>query len=814
MTATDSLANGAARGREDRRRAGTVALAQFTVTIFLSALLLFSIQPMFAKMVLPTLGGSPSVWAVSMVFFQATLLAGYAYADALNRWAKPNVAVLLHLVVLMVALLALPIALPAFASQPVEGAPYAWLIAVLAFGVGLPFFAVSANAPLLQSWFRETGHKHAEDPYFLYGASNLGSLIALLSYPIVIEPLIGASAQAAFWSAGYVALTVAIAASGYVVLRSQNDSRSGGMLSELQKTADARDASMLGFDTAKQSATDASTPQNAVAAPSVQDRLWWIALAFVPSALLVAFTTFITTDIASVPFLWVLPLALFLGTFSIVFCAKPVIPHRWLLKAQPYLVAVTLFGFAMLPTMIAATMAVALLAFLGATLTCHRELYLRRPDARLLTRFYLWMSLGGVLGGMFSALFAPLAFSSPLEFPLLLIAGLALMPGFWPTKHKTLDLGFVAIVLIGGLIAYFLLDQMVSDGAASVSGWRKMTLIGLGITALVFARDGLLQAACLAAIIGVSLIPIDGRGTVEQTRNFYGVLRVSNSADGAFRILRHGTTIHGAERLADDAGNPLAAPIAGTYYAADGPMSQVLAGGRAHHKAAAGADPFRVGVVGLGIGAMSCYKQPGETWRYFEIDADVARFATDPKLFRMMDHCDPDADIVLGDARLTLQNETPHSFDYLQIDAFSSDAIPVHLLTREALQLYLDRVADTGVLIFHVSNRHMNLAPVIAANLATLPGYHAVRIVDEPAAPSLDHASSEVVVVSRDAAALTMARSLSGAGPLSSARAQPWTDDFSNILSALTWWQADAKADATSDPAAHTAVVGTPAAPH
>ena len=323
-----------------------LVLATFAITLFASALLLFSVQPMFAKMALPRLGGTPAVWAVSMCFFQAALLAGYCYAHALNRWLKPAHAVQAHLVVLALTYFVLPIGLPAALAEPPEGDAYLWLLSVLALGVGLPFFAVSASAPLLQAWFAATGHEDAKDPYFLYGASNLGSLIALMAYPLVLEPSIGLSAQSHAWSAGFVILAALIATSGAVMLTRR---------AELQETATAA------FDALSHADTKPLT--NA-------QRALWVGLAAIPSGLMVAVTTHITTDVASAPFIWVIPLALFLGTFILVFKDKLAFNYRLATDGLPF----AILALVCLPVHLAGVI-VALAAFFMAAIVCHRELY-------------------------------------------------------------------------------------------------------------------------------------------------------------------------------------------------------------------------------------------------------------------------------------------------------------------------------------------------------------------------------------------------------------------------------------------------------
>ena len=374
----------------------------YTATIFSSALLLFAVQPMLTKMVLPKLGGSPSVWAVSMCFFQGALLLGYCYAFVLNRMASVRGAVVLHSLVLAACCLALPVALPNSAVSLFSGGSYLWLVVVLAMAVGLPFIGIAANAPLLQSWFVRTAHRDAHEPYFLYRASNAGSLVALIGYPVLFEPMLALSTQATMWSVGFVLLALMIALCGAFMLavwRGPTPTHSNSP--ELTRPG----AGPIGWE----------------------HRLAWTGLAFVPSGLLVAFTTYLTTDIASAPFLWVVPLAIYLVTFIIVFRPSHLPGERFLVTVQPFVVAVAILVQSDLGRMVglAAGSAIGLVAFVTTCLVCHRRLYLQRPVAAHLTEFYLWMSLGGVLGGVFAAIVAPQIFSTPSEYPLLLALGLA-----------------------------------------------------------------------------------------------------------------------------------------------------------------------------------------------------------------------------------------------------------------------------------------------------------------------------------------------------------------------------------------------------
>jgi hypothetical protein len=711
-------------------RDGAAVLGLFTCAIFLSALLLFSVQPVVAKMILPKLGGSPSVWAVSMCFFQAVLLAGYCYAHGLNRWAGSRLAPLIHLIVLALAVLV------------------------------LPFFAISANAPLLQAWFARTGHPHASDPYFLYGASNLGSLVALLAYPTVIEPVLGLSHQARVWTEGFLVLGFLISASGLVMLAARSGQTDSG-------------ADLHGAQREPVAWTQ---------------RLTWIGLAFVPSGLLVAFTSYLSTDIASAPFLWVIPLAIFLATFVLVFRDRPVFPHHIVLATQPLLVTLVVLGLSISGKwgwMVASLAGFA--AFIATTLACHKELYDRRPASTHLTEFYLWMSLGGVLGGIFAAILAPQVFNTVYEYPLLLLAGLLCRPGLMAairdrdeTRRASLSaLSWLAVLAVFGIAAAsagFWPERLAERGMG-------LFVIACGILMLLNGSRPLRQAvfAGLMALATLLLPSALNKGHTE--RSFFGVHRVTTSPTGEIRMLMHGTTMHGAQRVKDKDGRTVTDPVPVTYYHPESPMAQGVDAARTATGRTAGG--LRVGIVGLGTGSLSCYARAGEAWRFYEIDPVVAKIARDPSLFSFLSRCQPDADIVIGDARLTLAKEPAAAFDYLVIDAFSSDAVPVHLLTSEAIALYLAKLTPSGIIALHVSNNHLDLVGVAVATAKSVPGTSVALVRHRPDQPGVDQASSHVVFVSRSAAAIAPLAQLKGGKMVDSADMAPWTDDYSDVLTAL-----------------------------
>jgi hypothetical protein len=735
--------------------AGRAAVALYAVTLFSSAVLLFSVQPLFAKMLLPLLGGAPAVWAVSMAFFQVLLLLGYAYAHLLGTWLGLRAGIAVHLTVLAAVWAALPVAVPRGAEPPPGDAAYVWLLGVLGLGVGAPFFALSANSPLLQAWFRRLGHAESADPYFLYAASNAGSLAALLAYPVVLEPLLPLSMQSRTWGIGYVALSALVCGCALLAARSigrpEVPSRTG--------IACAASAGPLGWRL-----------------PAL-----WTSLALVPSGLLVALTTFLTTDLASAPLLWVVPLALYLGTFILAFRERPIPGQTGLVALQPILVAGTLVAAEWrggLSWVAAAVLG--LVAFVVTSLMCHRSLYDRRPPAQHLTAFYLCVALGGALGGLFASLAAPVLFTGVLEFPVFLALGLAAGLALRPERLRA---RWHAVALVITVVAG---PALLLEGAATLGvvalpeDWRLYALLAAtGLISLLFRRPALQIAGALTIVVLSTALP-NAATTVHVTRSFFGTHRVTETGGGQFRLLLHGTTLHGAERVRDKEGRKLPPPpLPLLYYHPRGPLAQGVLLAR---RAAGGSGPLRVGVVGLGAGAMACHARPGETWRFFEIDPAVDRIARDPFLFTFLSSCQPDADIVLGDARLTLVKEPAGSFDYLVIDAFSSDSIPVHLLTLEALKLYLTKLSPHGILALHISNQNLDLPPIVESNIAALDGIAGVYAEGERGQGALP---SQVVLISRDMDALQPALGLPKARPLGAATVRAWTDDFSDVASAF-----------------------------
>jgi hypothetical protein len=740
----------------------------FTLTTFLSALLLFSIQPMFAKMVLPVLGGAPSVWAVAMCFFQAALLAGYCWAHLVIKRLPVATGGLLHLALCLVAFVVLPIGLPAWFGEPPQGEPYLWQLGLFAVAVGLPFLAVSANAPLLQSWFSATGHPQGSDPYFLYAASNLGSLIALLGYPFVLEPAFGLKALSVYWTLGYAALVAALALCFWLVRKLA-----------VRETAAAGSAKIS-------SAPDAR-------APTWSERMAWVGLALIPSALLTAFTTHVTTDVASAPLLWVLPLSLYLLTFVLTFREKPLIPTRLLLWIHLAAVVAALLVLSQTKEegwFLTATTGV--IVFFASAMVAHRTLYEARPDARHLTEFYLWMSLGGALGGLSAALIAPKIFPEVFEYPLLLALSMACRPGAITTEEaKDDDWWLVFVMMVGTVLAIYwvpwafpkitsLVDSAWPQGAATLRGYGSTFLVALlaaGAVLVSWRHPTRQLVAALMMFMTVTWLPSAVRKG-EAERSYFGVYRVMLSNDGEYNILIHGTTLHGAQRVRDEEGNSVADVTPSTYYYENSPMAQSVVLTRERLTDTKG----RYGVIGLGAGSLACHSGDGEDWRFFEIDPVIIGIARDSGRFTYIESCLPKPDIVIGDARLTMTKEADQSFDLLIVDAFSSDAIPVHLMTAESIRLYVAKLKPDGVVLLHISNRYLDLEAVLGATITEVPGAHGLIVSDDSADGTYAQSSSTVGIFAKSEKALEPYRGMKEVRELARGALKPWTDDYSDVL--------------------------------
>lgn len=710
----------------------------FTATIFLSASLLFFVQPLFAKIVLPVIGGAPAVWTTAMLFFQTVLIVGYLYAHLSTRYLPVRVQIVAHVALWALALLFLPPALPNGWRLDASGSIALQTLGLFALGVGAPFALLSSNAPLIQSWYAKSGGPSAEDPYFLYGASNLGSLVALLAFPLLAERYFGAGQIALGFSLGFVVLGAGLASCGAMVF-SRPD--------------------------AQRKATEHSAPL------SVTTMLYWLVLAFVPSSLMLAVTSKISTDVGAVPLVWVIPLALFLLTFVVSFTNRTIFKgHRLTQAAQlATVLALCLFagvGGAHLGVLEAGLLIAAF--FLIAT-WAHRTLYEARPDAAHLTVFYVTMSFGGAAGGLFNSIVAPLIFVDLLEgIATLLVALLLTFQGMLRLSPGALvrGLGFGALIGLS-------LTAIALWWAVPPLGLPLLMVAGLGVL-LVIARtpfNAFAVAAALVTLLPAWLAGQDNR--LFADRSFFGLHQVLNR-DGA-RLYSNGTTVHGAQILTEFGKDR---PQPTSYYHPAGPMGQVMASD-------IGQGAARVGIVGLGVGSLACYAQPGQDWHFYEIDAMVDRVARDAALFTYLSSCTPDAPTHLGDARVVLQDQTNVTFDVLVIDAYSSDAVPVHLTTRDAMALYRDRLSETGVLIYHISNRYYDIGLPLARSADDLGLSIWRQLQERPASDDPGYSISDVVMVARDPSHVSAVLDSGLWQVLTSDGGAIWTDDRANPLSIL-----------------------------
>lgn len=682
----------------------------YAVTIFLSAFLLFQIEPIIAKSIVPWFGGSAAVWTTCLLFFQLVLLAGYLYAHGTIRYLRPKMQARLHLGLLAVSLLALHV-LPRAGWKPTgTEEPTRAILLLLLATVGLPYLLLSTTGPLLQAWYatRPPAGKAAAFPYRLYALSNGGSLLALLSYPVAVEPVLTLKQQALVWSVGYALFAVLC---GGVAWRSQ-----GGVRPPSEASEEADDAPAPGWGLS----------------------LVWVGLAAVASTLLLAVTNYLTQNVAAIPFLWVLPLSLYLLTFIVCFGGRG---WRWTPAFGPLpALAVGAMAGALSPELEEVSTGISVLVplFCGGLfvccLLCHGELARLKPPPRHLTQFYLMVSIGGAGGGLFVGLLAPTLFRGSYELPIALAA--------------------CAVVAL--LALYREPGQTVGRQLVQPS---FLVMAGLTVGLMAFLTHTVRQVT-------------DGNRVV--ARNFYGVLRVVDpddpAAEGATRSLANGMINHGEQFL-----DPSRAMTPTTYYGAGSGIGLAI-------KEAQGPGPERVGVIGLGTGTLAAYGRPGDFYEFYDINPLVIRLARTQ--FTFLSRSRAAITVIHGDARLSLERQPPQGFDVLAVDAFSGDAIPVHLLTKEAFALYFRHLKPGGVLAVHVSNRYLALSPVVAQGARAL-GLEA-RTVSSGADESEDTADAEWVLVSarpdffrspllKDAAA----------APETRPGLRAWTDDYSNLYSIL-----------------------------
>jgi hypothetical protein len=730
-----------ASGAPRTRRATWAVPALFTLTAFVGAGLLFTIQPLVARLLLPAYGGSATVWSTCSLFFQVLLLAGYVYSHVTTTRIPRRLQPWIHGLVLLVPLLVLPLALPADAVPAGDASPVGWLLRTLVVMIGLPFVVLSTTGPLLQRWYSWSDGPRADDPYFLFAASNVGSFGGLLAYPFLIEPHFSLQMQRFGFTWGFILFALLTVACGVC------------------STLGARP------DPANLAGEGQSHPR-----PSVTTLVRWSAYAFVPSCVMLAVTHHISTDVAPIPLLWIAPLAIYLATFVAAFAVRSFsVPAAWPRAAAGAGLAMTIVApiATGLPLWLTVGLDMALVAVVGYA--AHRLLAADRPSPEHLTTFYLAVAVGGALGGVVNGLVAPLAFDRVLEYPVLVallplvalgarrVAGTVVrVPVLLRTLRAT-ALGLTATAIV--VVAPGLVVESLRWGAGVV-------LLALGLIGLIgwglARKPAAMSLGLLAAVI--LMIVMNDAGVVLRDRTFYGSYTVRSNADQV--DLSHGTTLHGLqlrqESLRDE-------PT--TYYGRNAPLGDLITE----------LDPRRIVAVGLGVGTLAAYGEEGDTISFLEIDPAVADIAEDPRYFSFLSDSDADVDVRIGDGRLLMEGLPDEGYDLVVLDAFSSDAIPVHLLTQEAFTLYADRVAAGGAIAVHVSNRHFDLVPVVAAARAHLGWAGAVGRGGE----GIGVRPSTWVVLSPERALVDALLPSERWEPLDLGNTVEWTDDYSSILTVL-----------------------------
>ncbi len=676
----------------------------FALTILVSAFLVFQVQPVISKFILPWFGGSPAVWTTCLLFFQVVLFAGYAYAHAATRYLRPTTQGIIHIALIMVALFVLPIT-PSATWKPTDASDPTWrILTLLAANVGIPYFLLSTTGPLIQAWFaRSTG---GANPYRLYALSNIGSLVALVSYPFVVEPLLGSNWQGRIWSVGFSLFALLC---GYCAWRIWQ-------LRQLECLAPL---------------AAASTDER----PTWGARLTWLLYAAVPSIMLLAMTNHVCQDVAAIPFLWVLPLGLYLVSFIICFEKEHWYSPRWCGPATA-LAVLAVCGVMVFNQMLHLWLEVGvyMLALFLICILCHGELVRRKPTVHYLTSFYLMTSAGGALGGIAVALVAPLLFTGYFELNL-------------------------------GLTVCYALALIASAAGFGKQVWRPASRWALASGAAAFL--GLLFVVrAQASAVAIDMLAV--------TRDFYGVICVDeydrHDPVEHRRFMRHGRILHGMQYLSSE--RELEPTI---YY------TESTGVGRAIRTLQEQKPSIRVGIVGLGTGTLATYGRPGDVFRYYEISPEVLRLAQ--KYFTYLDKSQATIECELGDARLSLEREAPQQFDLLVLDAFSGDAIPAHLLTVESLAIYQRHLSPDGMLAVHISNHHVDLTPVIHG-LAQSGGFTGRRL--ETLDRRFKSAESAAIwaVLARDPKCLAAPR-LSEVGTPLEGRSIVWTDEHSNLFEIL-----------------------------
>jgi len=761
----------------------------FALALFLNGALLFTVQLMVARRLLPRFGGAPAVWVTCAFVFQTLLVLGYAYARLLGSRARPAVQYAVHLLLLAAACLFIPIAFPASEPSADSGNPTLSVIRLLLGAVGVPFFLLSAASPLLQQWFAQTAHPAARDPYFLYSASNLGSLLGLLGYPLGIEPHMGLASQGTAWGTGFLVAVALTALCAGLVWRCRRPSPADAL---------APPSATAGVEPPPETGKDLESPGGSTCrgrAPSGGTLLRWALLAFVPSSLTLGVTSFLSTDVAAFPLAWVIPLTLYLLSFILVFARVGGGLQRWMVRLLPVGLAVLIFaGAPGVGLSVGLTFAIHLLALFLVCMVCHGMLAQARPAPERLGAFYLGLAIGGALGGVFNALVAPVVFPQVFEYPLVLVLAALLLPAGAPqnssraSRWKT-GLGyFGSAAAMAGVTAWMVTKGYPRAILEGLNRWallppdRLAASLAAGTVALLCyaaslpRRRGLFGLCFAAALLTVGGLTERNLDIIRRERSFFGVLTVTREGDGAFHKLYHGNTLHGKQ-----ATDPRYRHLPLSYYHPRGPTGDAFEWLRELRKGR------KIAVVGLGAGVLAAYTGPAQEIDFYEIDPAVIRIARDPACFTFLRDCKASWRTIPGDGRLMLDRAPERYYDLIILDAFSSDAIPVHLLTREAFHVYFSRLRIGGLLLAHISSRYVDLAPVLAG-LAAAEDY-AVRIREDSGDPSISKDSSTWVLLARNERDLRwLAARQAWRAPQPQRGISHWTDDYADPLSVMRFW--------------------------
>ncbi len=721
----------------------------YSFTLLLSALLLFFIQPMVGKMLLPYLGGTPAVWNVCLLFFQSTLLFGYLYAHGLSQ-LKIRTQIFIHLGLMLLPLFLLPIGIPESITNfiPQFGTPAYWLLLVLLLYVGLPFFVVSASAPILQRWFSLSQDAKAKDPYSLYAASNLGSISGLILFPLLAEPKLNLSEQGNLWKILYWILIFLFVAVALWLLKENKTVKSNPI----------------------------EKPDLDIKATKWNQRGLWLFFAFIPSSLMLGVTTYMTTDIAAIPLFWVVPLALYLISFILVFSYWPETLHKFFAVLMPIALSTSIFLLVANEGMqrLWVTAAVFLTTLFIVCLVAHGQLARSRPEVRHLTEFYLWMSLGGVLGGIFNALLAPLLFNSVFELPLIL-AFSGLLFSITSPKVYRWSLGAALAISFSLAATYLVLHYGLEASEQTI----KKVSYGVPIVLILlwYVRPLYFVATGIAIYLIFSVTTKDA-DSIFQKRNFYDVVKINSFEEGWLHSLVHGGTVHGSQRR--DSTENLQIPL--SYYHPTGPLGDII-------DLIKTLDKKRVAAVGLGTGAIAAYADT--SWRlvFYELNPVMEQIALDKKYFTYLSDCKDrrcDLAVVLGDGRLSL-SKSKEVFDLIVLDAFSSASIPIHLLTLEALQIYLNKLSPDGLVAFHISNYHLNLETVLYRLSKQLGLSARIRNDFNPELNEEKEVSTWVVMSRNEDSLFVLDTNIEWTLLQADPDAPLWTDTHSDIIRVIQW---------------------------